>query len=94
MSTYYDDPVKDRAVKRYLRSLRRRITAPQRHEKLLALDGPFAGQTLRLSASLGPWDCCTAVIRVGNQVGRYVAKKASETNYWRDGYALVWEPQS
>jgi len=86
MTTYYDDPVKDRAVKNYLRSRRRNARAVPARRKFLALGGPFNEQVVMLTPTTSTGYAVerpgytkwyegvahTATLRVGNQVGRYV----------------------
>ena len=74
MPRYYKDETRNRQVLNYLRSLKRRAAAPAATVRMRCLNGPFAGEELRLSWP-GRGLTTTAVIRVGNQVGRYVEKE-------------------
>lgn len=78
-------------MKNYLRNLKRYHGAPQRTEVLPCVGGPYDSQKLRLTACMGPWDCCTAVIRVHNWVGRY---KCQSDTYGKAPHVLVWESAS
>ena len=73
MPTYYpDDPEKDKQAKSFLRTLKRRQSYLPAPIKVMAHGGPFAGHQIWLTWGTGN---DTAVIRVGDQVGRYKYSK-------------------